>query len=294
MNMQRKNTPNAATRPNAAPPPRKDRTGESSYGRRKRPNAPMLRWLRIAMLGVMGCIVLTALLLLILPLFRVTSLEVTGSRMYEKQEILDAAELYVGQELFAIGSDDAIRERIYAWETNGYIVDVHITRRFGKIKLTVIEKENVMYTQSNGRYYVLDGNLCLLYVTDDVSRLEGLPQVTLPTVTSFQKGKPASFAENVPDTAYISSLLEEMNEQGIWERVTSIDFSKKYNVSYVLEGACRVQLGKVSDLSVKFSLVEEIMSRKNHDYQSPAVVDVSNTGKPTYRPLSESASLLGG
>lgn len=294
MNNGQRKTMNTSGEPAAPRRTAGERPSVSNYGRRKRPNASLLRVLRIAMLAVAGCIVLTLLLLLILPLFRVTSLEVTGSRMYEEQEILDAAGLYEGQELLSIGSDDAIRRRIYKWETNGYIVDVHITRRFGKIKLAIIEKENIMYTAANGRYYVLDGSLCMLYSTDDVTRLEGIPQASLPMITSFQKGKPVTFSEQVPDIAYISVLLGELNNNGLWEKVTSIDFSKKYNVSYVLAGVCRVQLGKVSDLSVKLSLVEQILAHKNNPCQSPAVVDVSNTGKPTYRALSGNESLLAG
>lgn len=264
----------------------------SEYGRRKRPNVAILGFLRMGMYALMGGIAIAGILLIVLPMFRVNSIEVTGNVRYDSAEILEAAQLAVDQELLAVPSDEEIRERIFDWDTNRYIQSIGIERRFGSITIKITEAQNLMYTEQNGVYYVLDSTMRMMYSTTDSSELCDHTKISLPVGANFEAGKKVSFPFGTADTAYIEDLLCEMDARGIRSRVTEIDFSKKFNVSYTLENTCRVKIGKVGDMDTKFALVEEILSRKAVDFQTLSVVDVSNTGSPTFRIVPSGDTLM--
>ena len=262
------------------------------YGRRKGPNQAVMALLRKCMYVVIGGIAIVGLLLIILPMFRVSSLECSGNVRYTAEEILKAAQLEENQELLAVPDDDVIRNRIFDWDTDRYIQSIAIERRFGTISIRITEAQNLMYTEQNGTYYVLDGTLRTMYSTLDASAVCGYTKVTLPVGASFTAGKKVSFPYSSADTAYIGELLSALDEHEIRESITEIDFSKKFGVSYVLENACCVKIGKVGDMETKLALVEEILSRRAVDFQTLSVVDVSNTGNPTYRVLAGSEMLM--
>lgn len=274
-----------ATAKAASPQGRSAQRSAYTYGRRKRPNPELLRLLRLGMLVVSAGILLVGLILIILPMFRVGSIDVVNNTVYTDEEIINAAQLSVDQELFALPDDEELRTRIFDWDTKRHIKTIGIERRFGSIIITVTEAKNVMYTEQNGRFYVLDSDLKTMYSTDDEASLAAYPKVTLPQGASFVPGKAVSFPEGTPNTAYICELIHELDVRGCWSQITSIDLSRKFSVSYVLEDACRVKLGKVGDMNVKMNLVSQILSVKNVDFQTLSVVDVSNTEKPTYRAL---------
>ena len=256
-----------------------------TYGRRKRPNPELLRAMRLGMLISSAVILVLGLVLVVLPMFRVSTIDVVNNTVYTDAEIIEAAQLAVDQELFALPDDEELRNRIFEWDTKRYITSIGIERRFGDIIITVTEAKNVMYTEQNGTFYVLDSNLKTMYATDDEGALAAYPKVQLPAGASFVPGKTVAFSYETPDTAYIGELLSELDARGCWGQITELDLSKKFSVSYVLEDACRVKLGKVGDMNVKMNLVSQIMELKGVNYQTLSVVDVSNTEKPTYRAL---------
>jgi cell division septal protein FtsQ len=256
-----------------------------TYGRRKRPNPEFLRLMRLGMLVSSAVILMLGLVLIILPMFRVSAIDVVNNTVYSDEQIIGAAQLAVDHELFALPDDEELRNRIFEWDTKRYITSIGIERRFGDIIITVTEAKNVMYTEQNGTFYVLDSNLKTMYATDDEASLSAYPKVTLPEGASFVPGKIVAFSYETPDTAYIGELLSELDARGCWGEITELDLSKKFSVSYVLENACRVKLGKVGDMNVKMNLVSQIMALKGVNYSTLSVVDVSNTEKPTYRAL---------
>ena len=103
--------------PSAAQPQRNEQRAQSStYGRRRRPNPTLLKSLRIAIYTSLAVIALVAILLIVLPTFRVSSIEVRGATMFPEQDFIDAlresADVYVGQELFAVEDAQSIASRL--------------------------------------------------------------------------------------------------------------------------------------------------------------------------------------
>lgn len=273
----------AARRPQAAPPPMRP-----PYAGRQKKNTAALRLLRAAMALVGGVIAVVGLLLLILPMFRVKSIKVEGNTQYTAEEIIEASGIKIGDEIFAIGSKDEIRYRIWDWDTKHYIDEVGIRRGLTSVTIIVSPPQNLMFTEFNGKYYMIDRGFRVLHESGNKADLAGLPEVELPVIGSLAVGSKLTFENADADLSYITDLLDTLETAGILEGVTALDVSSRFHLAYETETGCRVELGKAGELSSKLELVEVILDKRG---ATDAVVDVSDVQKPTYRRL-DSADLL--
>jgi len=269
---------------------REEPVGRPRQGGRKRPSASLLRLMRRAMLLLAAMIFVVGLLLIVLPMFRVQRIEVEGCKMHTKEEIIDALGITEGQEIFAINPnkiDDSF------WETCAYVEDVTIVRSLSSVRIVIVERENVMYTQFNGRYVSFDRDFRVIEEVSDRTAFASFLYVSLPEISKADAGSPIEFANETADPSYITELLEALEENGVLASVTELDCTRKYRVSYMMEALCRVELGKVNDMTLKLAVIEEILALKGGVGVAPAVIDVSDLQKPTYRELS-AAELLEG
>ena len=255
---------------------------------RKRQNNAIRHLLRGMMTVVGGMIFVAGLLLLILPMFRVKSIKVEGSTYYTDEQIIEASGIKIGDELFAIGTKDEIRKRIWKWDTNRYIDAVGVKRGFSSVTIIVSPPQNLMYTEFNGKYYMIDRGFRVLREGTSESDFAGLPRVELPTVCALSVGSTLTFEEGA-DLSYVGTLLDTLETAELLDRVTALDVTSKFRLSYRTEDGCRVDLGKAGELSAKLALAEEIIDRRG---EGDAIVDVSDLQKPTYRRINEADVLL--
>ncbi len=270
MNTQQPTRPTAQTAAGVTPP----------QMRRKRPSQRLLKTMRTVMAVLGGLIVLMGLLLLILPMFRVKSIEVVGNSYYSTEQITAGAGIAVDDEMVTLNAKD-ISNRIY--NSCEYVSGVKITRYLSKIRIAVTEYPNVTVTAHNGVYYTLNSDLKVLASYNSAEELsECFLPIKLPAIARAEIGRTLVFSDSSVDMSYVSHLISALDEAGALAEVTSLDCSKKYNVSYVLGGSARVELGRVGDMQAKLNLVNTILARKA-DADACSVVDVSNLQKPTYR-----------
>ena len=276
--------------------PKTESTAERSMRGRKKVNKQLLVLMRGAMLVLIGLIVVMGLLLVVLPMFRVKSIHVKGVSDAEAQVIVEELNAYIGEEVLAVSSNDIRDEHIYAPQNMvkfGYIKSFKLRRGLNSITVEVLERDNPVYTKIDGVCYLLSSDFYVLTSTQDETDFALFPKVELPAVRGVKVGAPLWFENENADLSYVSTLREALRERGLEESVTSMDFSRKYSVSYVVDGSCRVELGSVEKLELKLRMVDEILSRQGEGIDERYVVDVSDLGRPTYRPLSATELLMG-
>ena len=255
----------------------------TSPQRRNQPNPSVLRFLRGAMVVVGSAILLVGMLLIVLPMFYVSSIEVIGASYYSEEKIVEASGIKIGDEMLMLDRE-AVSYKIF--DEFPYVNIVKIRRGFNTVKITIEEKANLMYTEFVGKYYVLNREFRVLNAVEDEAELQGFLRVELPEISSIGVGFKIRFENEALDTQYITELLESLENGNVLSRVTLVDASRKYDVSYVMDGCCRVELGKVGDMSLKLTLVDEILARRGDtDGTVQSVVNVSDLSKPTYRVL---------
>lgn len=253
---------------------------------KKKPNPALLRLLRMAMLIAGGLILLFGLLLLILPMFRVQGIEVSGNSFYTTEQIKEIAGVREGDEVLAVDLQEVV-DRILADCPHVDGVSVSMSFPF-HIKITLVEKTDVMYTSYQEKYVSFDSNFRVLETIDrGENQFSPFLYVILPQVKSMQKGSTIRFADAEGDRSYIQTLYAAMEEREMLASVTEVDFSERFSVSYVLDGMCRVELGKVASLDAKLRMVDELLAQKGGSRATYAIIDVSNPQKATYRAVSE-------
>lgn len=256
---------------------------------RRTADPKLLAVLRGGMVLFGGMIVVLGLLLLILPAFRVSKIEVEGANYYTEEQIIACSGISVGDELLATDIDAAIQGIIDSCE---YVDSVSVSSKsITTLKIVIKEKSNVMYTAFNGKYIAFDDQFHVLSQAQDREAYADLLYVELPQIAALSVGGSIHFANPDTNMEYVRTLLDKLEEKGILSTVTAVDFSQKYAVSYVVDNTYAVELGKVGELETKLLLVNEILREKDA-LDAYAIIDVSSTQKPTYRVVGEADVLM--
>lgn len=277
--------PNVGSRPQVRRPVAGDQPPVTSVKRRGA-DPKLLRMLYRLMLAVGGAILLVGLLLIILPAFRIKEIRVEGNNYYTAEQIIAASKLEVGQEILALDTKGGI-DSIY--HTCQYVKSARILRTPFSVCIEIVEFDHVMYTEFNGKYYALNRDFRVLAESEDAAAFSDFLFVKLPDVSALAVGAKLRFVDKNVDLSYINEMIDRLEENGTLVSVTSLDVSEKNDVSYVMENTCRVAFGKLGESNTKLLLVKEILARKGGLGETPAVIDVRNPQKPTYRPLAEPA-----
>ncbi len=251
---------------------------------RKQPNEALLRVLRRIMLVAGGIILVLGLLLIILPTLQVKSVVVEGNSYCTSEQIIAASQIEIGDELLEVDLQNAL-DRIFAECPNVETCSVSISFPF-TVKIKVTEKSGVMYTAFNDQYISFDRSFRVLEMKDNgETAFSPFLYVKLPAISGILVGSEIVFAEAEADRTYVGALLEVLEGKDLMERVTYVDFSERFSLSFILDAHTRVELGKLSDAEIKLNLASEILSQKNNP-NAYAVVDVSNVEKPTYQTVA--------
>lgn len=257
---------------------------------RRQPDPALLRLLRNVMLTLVAMSVVIGLLLLILPTFRVKTITVKGANYYTEAQIRDASGIVEGQELLGINVDEVCQS---IWEACIYVNEVSIKLGMSSVTIEITERSGVLYTEFGDRYFSIDArDFRVLEQSYDEEKFSDFIKVELPRISSLSIGKPISFENDGADLSYVGELLDALDHKGLLPTVSHLDVSGKYSVSYVMNGSCRVNVGRVDDMEEKLEAVQTILEMKGDLGGMSAVVDVSDLEKPTFRPIGGSEALL--
>lgn len=263
---------------------------QSSYARPKRmewirKTNRRLRLLRCGMVVLFGMILLVGSLLLILPNFKVREIVVEGDLVTTtEQEIIEASGIEIGTEI--IGTDWSVAVINIERQCPVHAV---LTITASKVKIHVVERE-AAYLQYGDYWISVDADFRVMDISENRSDFDGLVEIKLPGISAVSVGK-CVYPISGTDLSYAKDVMAFLDESGISSRVSQIDASEKFQVSCLVDGSYRVIFGKVSDLSAKMEIVDEILEKKQ-GVDPYAVIDVSDLRKTTYRPVGASEFLM--
>jgi len=256
---------------------------QANRPRRKKPDAGVLRLLRFGMLLSGAVIVVLALTMLVLPMFKINKIVIEGNSYYDDEYVAQAAGIAVGDELFGWNMQDSCDALMAAYP---YASDIYVTIQFFTVKIGIIEKPTVMYAEYQNQYISFDGTLRVLEMkTDGEEAFSPFLRVKLPAGFVAQVGYPIQFADGTTALSYLTELLTVLSDNGFLENVSYIDVSERFSLSFVLSDSVRVELGALRDMNIKLTLLKEQLNIHPTDHNIYAVVDVSNTSKPIWREI---------
>lgn len=199
-------------------------------------------------------IICVALIFAMSVFFRVSHIEVVGNELYTAQEIMDAAGIEDGDNLFFINRFSAV-SRIYS--RLPYIESATITRQLpNKVTIEVTDSWSIAYvTLETGEYWAIDRNCKLLTALDadeisDLICIEGLTTINPSVGEQLAPG-----AEDEPKVKYLAEILYQLRERGMQDDVTWVNIESVANPSFDYLSRFTVKLGTLSDTEYKFGML---------------------------------------
>ena len=257
--------------------------------KRRKPNAKVLRFLRLGMLVSGAVIVVLALIMLLLPMFKINKIVVEGNNYYDDEAVLQMAGIAAGDELFGWDMQKSCNAIIAAYP---YASDVYVSIEFFTVKIEIVERPTVMYAEYQDQYFSFDRDLRVLEIkTDGEEAFSPFLRVKLPMLSSVQRGYCVQFDSSVSDVSYLNQLLDILANRNLLEDVTYIDFSERFSLSFVLANSLKVEIGTLNDVDNKLTLLSEELKQNPINHNIYESIDVSNTSK-TIRKQIEAKNLF--
>ena len=252
---------------------------------RKKPDENVLRILRLAMLASGAVILVLALVMLILPAIKINNIVVEGNSFYDDAYVIEKAGIAKGDELFGWNMQKSCDAIMAAYP---YASDVYVSITFPfTVKIEIVEKPSVMYAEYQNQYFSFDRGLRVLEIkTNGEEAFSPFLRVKLPAISGIKIGSAIQLVDEGADLSCLPQLLDILAERNVLERVTYVDCSNRFSLSFVLSNAVRVEIGALNDMNVKLTLLEEELRKNPINHNIYAVIDVSNTSKPTWREIS--------
>ena len=256
---------------------------------RRKPNKKVLSVLRFGMLLSGAVIVVLALTMLILPIFKINKIVVEGNSYYDDETVAQMAGISAGDELFGWDMQKSCNAIMAAYP---YASDIYVSIEFFTVKIEIVEKPTVMYAECQNQYFSFDRSLRVLEIkSDGEEAFSPFLRVKLPSVSSVQVGQNVQFANAETDVSYLLQLLDTLSSHNLLENVTYVDASDRFALSFVLSNAVRVEIGELKSMNEKLTLLSEELNTKPIDHNIYEVIDVSTTSK-TIRKQIEAKNLF--
>jgi hypothetical protein len=213
---------------------------------------------------------LTAIGAVLLNFFFVISvISIENNTKYDSIELLEGCNLNIGNGLFTFNKN-ILNEKIP--KEYPFVKSINVKIRLpDKLEVKFLTTEPYISVKIKNGYLNIDKDFKALETTDNYT--PGLITIVGMDLTEYELGSPLDPAVNIEiDTVRnIISLLEKNN---LIDGLTLMDFSKKYNLFFVLEDRINVEIGNGEDLDKKINLLINILDR-NKNYNK-MVINVRN------------------
>lgn len=194
----------------------------------------------------------------------VRSIEINGNDMSSATEITDIAGIKEGSGYFSYNTAKAEENVLRLIPC---IEEIHISRSvFGKVNISVVEKEAYWYTALFGEYFVLSDKLEVIKKTDLKKELieRGLVRIDFPEVKSAILGKTIEFTDEDRDCSFIFEFLSEVRESELYKqgRLDQICIETKFEIFIVSDLKYKINVGRYSNVKLKLDRVETMLSNE--------------------------------
>lgn len=209
---------------------------------------------RSALYAPLSFIIICAALVFGLSVFfRVSGIEVRGNSLYTSEEIIEAAGIQEGDNLFFINRFTAY-SRIYS--RLPYVENAYISRSLpNKVVIEVTESQAIAYVTAEDGCWAIDRSCKLLSRADeesirDLIRIDGLTPIAPAEGEIIAPGE-----SETPKVDYLAQILGQIYALDLRGSVTCIDMSNVASPSFDYLGRFTVKLGAEDDTAYKFQVL---------------------------------------
>lgn len=227
---------------------------------------------------LMICLGIALILLLIWPMARfaashlvVENVRIEGSEAYSGEEILNTAEIEIGDSLpiFKVKAmENALRASL------PYLKSCKITFELpGTVIITLADEAPAFCAEIFGEYYAVSADLRVLERADSSGRFANLIDIELPLVSRAIVGENLIFADG-DNCDHITEFLTLLSESNLRGRVDKVYFDKKFDIIACVDSEFRVMFGSPSDMKLKLATAAKMIGDNSDKCETGGIVDV--------------------
>lgn len=195
-------------------------------------------------------LILAAVAAACMVFFRVGDVTVQGNVRYTAQEIIDVAGVRMGDNLFTLRASAISRELRGRLP---YIRSVSVRRVLpDAVAITVTEGRAVAAVGQEGQWWLVDEDCKLL---ERSAATGGLPTVAgVDPLVPAEGTYLAAAAEQSLRVERLGELLGALSECGLLDKLSGVDLTEDYRVSFVYDGRFTVHLSPVTEAGMGYWL----------------------------------------
>ena len=205
----------------------------------------------------------------LMVLFKIDEIDVTGTSRYSQQEIVNASDIQLGDNLFLAKTKEAGDKII---QTLPYIGSVSVKRDFPSgIVIHVSEAKAVGALEYDKKYAVMAQDGKVLELADKLP--DGCPAVKGIDLVSAAAGRQLVYKDASQKSTF-EELVKVLEEEKV-EKITSIDLSVSYEVTLLYDNRIVIDLGVPSDLDYKIRFAQNILGSEGIGEEEKGTLDLS-------------------
>ena len=204
--------------------------------------------------AVISALLIAGALVIVAAIFcRVSAVEITGTGLYTDKEIMDAAGISYGMQLFHIKrseASDGIRKSLSGIENAKISFALP-----NKVKINVTEGEPFYYFEAGGKLYYISENFIALGSSLTVTDGDKLCRLDGAQIKKYVAGNKVAFYDE--DWYYIiESLVSSLKLSDLYDKLTVIETADKFNIAVRYDSRIRIMLGEYANIEEKLEFAK--------------------------------------
>ncbi len=232
---------------------------------------------RISRLGRIIIFAVLAVIFTIICLsvfFRISTIEITGTERYTKDDILALIDIEEGYSLYEV-SDKDLEPLVGRLP---YIESARIVRHPpNKLVIDIAEVSPTYFCQLYGEYFILSEDLLVLERRFSGEGLagSGLIEILIPEVDLAVVGKRLTFSEEISQK-YVAAYLDALESGRMFDYASAFDLRDRFSLYLIAKDIYLVELGNGDELATKLTTVAGMLEHQVFGDAVPATIDAND------------------
>lgn len=198
-------------------------------------------------------VIVAAVVLSLTVLFKIDSIQVSGTSRYPAQDIIAAAGIRTGDNLFLANTRQA---SLNIQKKYPYIGTADVSRRLpAQILITIKEDAVSGALEYQGKYVIVNSAGEALEFTTQLPT--NCPSIKGVQISKAELGKTVVYQDSVQQTT-LQSLTAAL-AQNKMQKITTIDMTKTYKIVVVYDNRIQLNLGTGSDMDYKLRFGKSLL-----------------------------------
>ncbi len=216
------------------------------------------------------------------PRFAVRTIEVEGTRKVSKADVLAAAAIPPGQNLFRLRAEKSVKRVAQIPR----VLSVSLRRRLPNRVILQVEERRPVALLAAGTSYTMVDDTGIPYARFDMPGLK-LPVLRLDPAPAFSLGRPLA------DPAFVAGMKALPSFHGLFTRGGALQVDRQRNFCFNGDDFT-VRLGQPDNLNYKVKLLRGLLAGQPQLLRKAQYVDLSAPEHPAYMPLGAVTASVSG